>query len=91
LSERVDVQTSLIDLIKAHTTEGFAAICHGKSLAASNPERSVYFSDPAVIGRSFVENSNGLFVRADIAWSRRLRTPRGAFEPGLVEFEPSTA
>jgi hypothetical protein len=48
-----------------------------------------YFSDPAVIGRPFIINSNGLFVREDIARSRRLRTPRGAFEPGLVEFEPS--
>jgi hypothetical protein len=47
-----------------------------------------YFSDPAVIGRSFIQNSNGLFVRADIALRRGLRIPRGAFEPGLVDFEP---
>lgn len=50
-----------------------------------------YFSDPAVIGRPLIVNRNGLFVREDIARSRGLRTPRGAFEPGLVEFEPSRA
>ena len=46
-----------------------------------------YFSDPEVIGRPLIVNSNGLFVREDIARSRNLRTPRGAFEPGVIEFE----
>lgn len=46
-----------------------------------------YFSDPAAIGRPLIVNSNGLFVREDIARVRGLRTPRGAFEPGIVEFE----
>ena len=47
-----------------------------------------YFSDPDVIGRPFIINSNGCFVREDIAIDRKLRTPRGVFEPGLVAFEP---
>lgn len=49
------------------------------------------FADPAVIGRPLIVNSNGLFVRRDIAARRGLRTPRGAFEPGVVAFEPSRA
>lgn len=48
-----------------------------------------YFSDPAVIGRPLIVNSNGLFVREDIARSRNLRTPQGAFEPGVIAFEPT--
>lgn len=46
-----------------------------------------YFSDPAVIGRPLIVNNNGLFIREDIVRSRKLRTPRGAFEPGLVRYE----
>ena len=46
-----------------------------------------FFSDPEVIGRALIANSNGLFVREDIARRRALRTPRGAFEPGIVFFE----
>ena len=61
-------------------------ICGGSYTVLHGRE---YFSDPAVIWRPLIVNSNGLFVREDIARSRRLRTPRGAFEPAVVEFEPS--
>ncbi len=47
-----------------------------------------YFADPIVIGRPFIVNNNGLFVREDIAISRDLPTPRGTYEPQVVEFEP---
>lgn len=70
-------------------TEGHAKtcpLCGGSYTVLHGRE---YFSDPAVIGRPLIVNSNGLFVREDIAKSRGLRTPRGAFEPGIVEFEPS--
>jgi hypothetical protein len=46
-----------------------------------------YFADPEVIGRPLIVNGSGLFVREDIARSRRLRTPRGSYEPGVVKFE----
>lgn len=48
-----------------------------------------YFADPAVIDRPLIVNNNGLFVREDIALGRNLRTPRGAFEPGVVEYGPT--
>jgi hypothetical protein len=41
-----------------------------------------------VIGRPLIVNSNGLFVREGIVRSRNLRTPCGAFEPGVAEYEP---
>jgi len=47
-----------------------------------------FFADESVIGRPFIVNSNGVFVREDIARGRNLRTPRGAFEPGIVAFQP---
>ncbi|MBL8554376.1 MAG: hypothetical protein JNL41_08865 [Phenylobacterium sp.] len=71
-------------------TEGHGKVCPHCGHSYTVLHGREYFSDPNVIGRSFVENSNGLFIRADIALSRGLRTPRGAFEPGVVEFEPDT-
>lgn len=41
----------------------------------------VYFSDPAILGRSLVID-RGIFVREDEAMRRNLRTPVGAFKPG---------
>ena len=72
-------------------TEGYAKACPlcGNSYTVLHGRE--YFSDPAVVGRPLIVNRNGLFVREDIARSRGLRTPRGAFEPGLVQFEPSRA
>jgi hypothetical protein len=46
-----------------------------------------FFSEPEAIGRALIVNRNGLFIREDIARSRNLRTPRGAFEPPTVGFE----
>jgi len=71
-----------------HSTEGYAKTCSvcGDSYTVLHGRE--YFSDPAVIGRPFIANSNGLFVREDIAKSRGLRTPRGAFDPWIVQFEP---
>lgn len=70
-------------------TEGHAESCPLCAHSYTVLHGQEYFADPAVIGRPLIVNSNGLFVREDIARSRDLRTPRGAFEPGLVEFEPS--
>lgn len=72
-------------------TEGHAKSCPlcGHSYTVLHGRE--YFSDPAVIARKLIVNSNGLFVREDIARSRGLRTPRGAFDPGVVEFEPASA
>lgn len=53
-----------------------ATVIHGR----------VFFSDPAVIGRALIVNWNGIFVREDIAASRNLRTPKGAFKPSVVRF-----
>lgn len=72
-------------------TEGHAKLCPlcGHSYTVLHGRE--YFSDPAVIDRPLIVNSNGLFIREDIAKLRNLRTPHGAFEPGLIEFEPSGA
>jgi hypothetical protein len=70
-------------------TEGHAKSCPLCAHSYTVLHGQEYFADPAVIGRPLIVNSNGLFVREDIARSRGLRTPRGAFEPGLVGFERS--
>lgn len=72
-------------------TEGRAIACPlcGDSYTVLHGRE--YFSDPTVIGRPFIVNRNGLFVREDIALSRNLRTPRGVFEPWIVEYEPHPA
>jgi hypothetical protein len=49
-----------------------------------------FFADPAVLGLPLVVNWNGLFIREDIAASRNLRTPTGAFRPSLVGFEATS-
>lgn len=73
------------------STEGYVQTCPLCGGSYSILHGREYFSDAAVIGRPLIANSSGLFIREDIARSRRLRTPRGAFEPALVEFEPSGA
>lgn len=50
-----------------------------------------YFADPAVLQRVMIVNANGIFVREDIALSRDLPTPRGAYDPALVLYEPELA
>ncbi len=73
------------------STEGYVQTCPLCRGSYSILHGREYFSDAAVIGRPLIANSSGLFIREDIARSRRLRTPRGSFEPVLVEFEPSGA
>jgi len=73
------------------STEGYVQTCPLCGGSYSILHGREYFSDAAVIGRPLIANSSGLFIREDIARSRRLRTPRGVFEPALVEFEPSGA
>jgi hypothetical protein len=46
----------------------------------------VFFSDPAVLGRPLIIGPKGIFVREDEVIRRNLRTPVGAFKPGLVRF-----
>lgn len=70
------------------STEGYVQTCALCSGSYSILHGREYFSDRAVIGRPLIVNSSGLFIREDIARSRHLRKPRGAFEPELVEFEP---
>ena len=72
-------------------TEGHGKVCPTCGHSYTVLHGREYFADPAVIKRPFIENSNGLFVRGDIVQARALRTPRGAFEPGQVEFEPASA
>lgn len=69
------------------STEGHLTTCPlcGKALSILHGRE--YFSDPTVIGRPFIVNTSGLFVREDIAVSRSLPTPRGTYEPQVVEFE----
>jgi len=68
-------------------TEGHVKTCPICGHSSTVLHGREYFSDPEVIGRPLIVNSSGLFVREDIARSRNLRTPRGAFEPGVIEFE----
>ena len=69
-------------------TEGHTKTCPlcGESYTVLHGRE--FFADASVIGRPLIVNSNGIFVREDIAQSRNLRTPRGSFEPGIVAFEP---
>lgn len=69
--------------------EGRSKTCPGCGSSYTVLHGREYFSDPDVVGRALIVNSNGLFVREDIARERQLRTPRGAYEPGLVEFDAS--
>jgi hypothetical protein len=69
-------------------TEGHTKSCPVCGASYTVLHGREYFSDPAVVGRPLIANNEGLFIREDIVLDRRLRTPRGAFEPGLVEFEP---
>lgn len=73
------------------STEGYVQTCPLCGGSYSVLHGHEFFSDGAVIGRPLIVNSSGLFIREDIARSRCLRTPRGAFEPQVVEFEPSGA
>ena len=70
-------------------TEGKTMTCSTCGYAYTVLHGREFFSDEAVVGRPLIVNSNGIFVREDLARARNLRTPRGAFEPGLVEFETS--
>ena len=68
-------------------TEGWTKTCPLCGGAYTLIHGREYFADPAVIGRPLIVNGSGLFVREDIARSRRLRTPRGSYDPGVVRFE----
>ena len=68
-------------------TEGSTKTCPTCGCAYTVLHGREFFSDEAVLGRALIINSNGVFVREDLALARNLRTPRGAFEPSLIEFE----
>lgn len=70
-------------------TKGSTKTCPTCGYAYTVLHGREFFSDEAVLGRPMIVNSNGIFIREDLARARNLRTPRGAFEPGLVEFETS--
>ena len=70
------------------STEGYSMTCPLCGNTYTVLHGREYFADPIVIGRPFIVNNNGLFVREDIAISRDLPTPRGTYEPQVVEFEP---
>lgn len=71
-------------------TEGSTKTCPTCGCAYTVLHGREFFSDETVLGRPLILNSNGIFIREDLARARNLRTPRGAFEPGLVEFETSS-
>lgn len=70
------------------STEGRTKTCPICGHTYSVVHGTEFFSDPAAFGRPFIANENGLFVREDLAFERNLRTPIGAFPPGIVEFRP---
>lgn len=48
-----------------------------------------FFTGPNVLGRPLIVNPYGVFVREDLALSRNLRRPSGAFKPTAVGHRPS--
>jgi hypothetical protein len=50
-----------------------------------------FFSDAEVQDMPLIVNDKGIFVREDEVIRRNLRTPLGAYKPGLVRFELSTS
>jgi hypothetical protein len=51
----------------------------------------IYFADPSVVGRPLIVNGKGVFVREDLALSRELRRPLGAYKPSAVRFNRRAA
>lgn len=70
-------------------TEGRAHACPFCGYSYTVLHGREYFSDPAIEGRSLVVNSNGIFVREDLAIERNIRIPAGAFKPSAVKLEVS--
>jgi hypothetical protein len=71
------------------STEGSTLTCPVCGYAFSILHGQEFFSDEAVLGRPLIINTNGIFIREDLALARNLRTPRSAFEPGLITFKPA--
>ena len=68
--------------------EGYRAICPICGYSCSIIYEGECFSDHSALNAPVIVNDSGIFVREDIAIGRNLRTPRGAFEPSPVTFEP---
>ncbi|THD83269.1 MAG: hypothetical protein E7812_00300 [Phenylobacterium sp.] len=70
-----------------HATEGHSKTCPLCGHTYTVLHGREFFSEPEALGRALIANRNGLFIRQEIARSRNLRTPGGAFEPPTVGFE----
>jgi hypothetical protein len=66
-------------------SEGRAKTCPNCGAFYTTLHGRLYFSDWGAAGRPLIVNGDGIFVREDLAISRNLRTPAGAYKPtGVV-------
>lgn len=73
------------------SSEGRGKICPICGHVFATLRGRIYFADPSVVGRPLIVNGNGVFVREDLALSRELRKPAGAYKPSVVKFNKRAA
>ena len=73
------------------SSEGRGEICPICGATFTTLWGRIYFADSGVVGRPLIVNRNGIFVREDLALSRELRRPAGAYRPTVVRFNRRAA
>jgi hypothetical protein len=73
------------------SSDGRCEICPICGAAFTTLWGRIYFADPTVAGRPLVANRNGILVREDLALSRDLRRPAGAYKPSVIRFNRRAA
>jgi hypothetical protein len=69
-------------------TEGWAIRRPNRGYVLIMTRGRKIFIDPNVVGRPLIVNHGGIFVGADLALRRNLRTPAGVFKPGVARYRP---